>query len=152
MKDSSQQHSFGRTADVEKRGDQAMGFPHDRTTHHFRLYADGGAIEVAADDGKDSTNIQAIRTHLRHIVAMFSRGDFTLPMFIHGQTPPGVVLMKEKRSEISYSFEEMPTGGRVRIKTGAPEARKAIHEFLRFQIEDHGTGDKTDVSTLRTED
>ena len=31
-------------AEVEKHGNQAMGFPHDQTTHHFRLYADGGAI------------------------------------------------------------------------------------------------------------
>jgi len=41
-------------ADVEKHGDEAMGFPHDKTTHHFRLYSDGGAIEVTANDGKDS--------------------------------------------------------------------------------------------------
>jgi hypothetical protein len=25
--------------DVEKHGDEAMGFPHDKTTHHFRLYS-----------------------------------------------------------------------------------------------------------------
>ena len=37
----SSQHLAG----VEKRGDQAMGFPHNKTTHHFRLYSDGGAIE-----------------------------------------------------------------------------------------------------------
>ena len=29
-------------ADVEKHGDEAMGFPHDKTTHHFPLYSDGG--------------------------------------------------------------------------------------------------------------
>ena len=39
-------------ADVEKHGDEAMGFPHDRTTHHFRLYSDGGAIEVTVDDNQ----------------------------------------------------------------------------------------------------
>ena len=55
MKDSSQHQ-----ADVEKHGDQAMGFPHDKTTHHFRLYSDGGAIEVTANDGNDAANIQAI--------------------------------------------------------------------------------------------
>jgi hypothetical protein len=27
---------------VEKHGDGAMGFPHDKTTHHFRLSSDGG--------------------------------------------------------------------------------------------------------------
>jgi len=31
-----------------------MGFSHDKTTHHFRLYADSGAIEVNVDDSKDS--------------------------------------------------------------------------------------------------
>src|ERR1022692_628731 len=51
-------------ADVEKHGDEAMGFPHDKTTHHFRLYSDGGDIEVIANDSEDSKNVQAIRSHL----------------------------------------------------------------------------------------
>ncbi len=134
-------------ADVEKHGDEAMGFPHDKTTHHFRLYSEGGAIEVTANDEQDAKNKQAIRSHLQHVVAMFSDGNFSIPMFIHDQVPPGVPAMKEKRGEISYSFEELPTGGRVRIKTKNPEALKAIHEFLRFQITDHHTGDTTDVSS-----
>jgi hypothetical protein len=29
-------------------------------------------------------------------------------MFVHDQVPPGVPVMKEKRTEISYSFEELP--------------------------------------------
>jgi len=35
---------------VNQHGDQVMGFSHEKTTHHFRLYADGGAIEVTAND------------------------------------------------------------------------------------------------------
>ncbi len=128
-------------ADVEKHGDQAMGFPHDKTTHHFRLYADGGAIEVTANDGKDSQNIEAIRSHLTHIAAMFSDGNFSIPMFVHDQVPPGVPVMKENHSQISYNFEELSMGGRVRIKTANPEALKAVHDFLQFQIDDHHTGD-----------
>lgn len=128
-------------ADVDKHGDEAMGFPHDKTTHHFRLYADGGAIEVTVNDNKDSQNTQAIRSHLTHIVTMFSNGEFSVPMFVHDQVPPGVPVMKEKRADISYSFEELPGGGRIRIKTANPEALKAVHEFLRFQIADHSTGD-----------
>lgn len=135
-------------ADVEKHGDEAMGFPHDRTTHHFRLYPDGGAIEVTANVSKDSENAQAIRSHLTHIVSMFSNGDFSVPMFIHDQTPPGVTVMKESRTEISYSFEELPTGGRVRIRTRNQGTLQAAYDFLRFQIEDHRTGDTTDVSRL----
>jgi hypothetical protein len=135
-------------ADVEKHGDAAMGFPHDKTTHHFRLYSDGGAIEVTTNDDKDSQNIQAIQSHLKHIATMFSNGEFSIPMFVHDQVPPGVPVLTEKRAEISYIFEELPAGGRVRIKTGNPDALKAIHEFLRFQIADHHTGDTSDIGPL----
>jgi hypothetical protein len=133
-------------AAVEKHGDEAMGFPHDTTTHHFRLYSDGGAIELTVNDSKDSQNMQAIRSHLAHIAAMFSNGDFSIPMLVHDEVPRGVPVMKEKRTDIYYSFEEIPEGGRVRIKTTNPEALKAIHDFLHFQIEDHHTGDTTDMS------
>jgi len=132
-------------ADVEKHGDEAMGFPHDKTTHHFRLYSDGGAIEVTVNDNKDSQNMQAIRSHLTHIATMFSNGEFSIPMFVHDQVPPGVPVMKDKHAEISYGFEELSTGGRVRIKTTNPDALKAIHQFLRFQIEDHHAGDPESV-------
>jgi hypothetical protein len=131
-------------ADVEKHGDEAMGFPQDATTHHFRLLPDGGAIEVTVNDAKDAGDMQAIRGHLHHIVTMFSEGNFSIPMFVHSQTPPGVTEMKDKRVEISYTFEELPTGGRVRIITKNPDALNAVHDFLTFQIEDHHTGDKTD--------
>jgi hypothetical protein len=143
MKEASQHQ-----AEVEKHGDEAMGFPHDKTTHHFRLYADGGAIEVTVNNNKDSENTKAIRSHLAHIAVLFSDGDFSIPMFVHDQMPPGVPVMKEKRSQISYRFEEMPGGGRVRIKTTNPDALKAIHDFLRFQIENHHTGDVTDIAPL----
>jgi hypothetical protein len=130
-------------AEVEKNGDAAMGFPHDQTTHHFRLSPEGGAIEVTVNDGKDTENLKAIRAHLTHITAMFSNGDFSIPMFVHSQIPPGVTEMNDRRSEISYTFEELPTGGRVRIVTKNRDALNAIHDFLDFQIEDHQTGDRT---------
>jgi hypothetical protein len=131
-------------ADVEKHGDEAMGFPHESTTHHFRLLPDGGAIEVTVNDTRDVQNVQMIQTHLTHIVTMFSNGDFSIPMFVHSQVPPGVTEMKEKRAEISYSFEALPDGGKVRISTRNHDALNAIHDFLSFQIEDHHTEDKTD--------
>jgi len=136
-------------ADVEKHGDEAMGFPHDKTTHHFRLYSDGGAIEVSVNDNQDSQNLQAIRSHLTHIVTMFSNGEFSIPMFVHDQVPLGVPVMKEKHAEISYSFEELPAGGRLRIKTETRHPLDAIHAFLRFQIADHHTGDKPDLLVQR---
>jgi hypothetical protein len=76
---------------------------------------------------------------------MFSNGEFSIPMLVHDQIPPGVLVMKEKRTEISYNFEKLPAGGRVRIKTTNADGLKAVHDFLSFQIEDHHTGDSTDV-------
>jgi hypothetical protein len=103
-----------------------MGFPHDKTTHHFRLYSDGGGIEVTVNDSKDFLNTQAIRSHLTHIVTMFSNGEFSIPMFVHDQVPRGAPVMKEKRAELPYPFEELPAGGMVRIKTTNPDELKAI--------------------------
>jgi hypothetical protein len=131
-------------ADVEKHSDEAMGFPHDKTTHHFRLYSDGGAIEVTVNDGKDSQDLQAIRTHLMQIVTMFANADFS--MFVGSQAPPGVAEMKDNGTVIAYTFEELPAGGRVRIKTGNHQALNAIHEFLSFQIEDRQTADTADIT------
>jgi TusA-related sulfurtransferase len=36
-------------------------------------------------------------------------------------------------------------GARIRISTNTPEAVKAIHKFLRFQIKDHQTGDSGEI-------
>jgi hypothetical protein len=62
--------------DVEKHGDTAMGFPHDKTTHHFRILPDGGAIEVTVNDSKDADYLQAIRMHLKHITTNVRRRQF----------------------------------------------------------------------------
>jgi hypothetical protein len=79
---------------VEQRGDHMMGFSHDKTTDHFRLYADGGAIEVAANDPNDTESRDQIRMHLSHIASMFAAGDFKAPMLIHDQVPPGVPVLQ----------------------------------------------------------
>jgi hypothetical protein len=104
------QHATHHAA-VESHGDQAMGFPHEKTTHHFRIMPDGGAIEVVANDPKDTTNTEAIRSHLRHIVMMFGNGDFSATMFIHDGVPPGTTTVKLMKSAIHYAYEEMPSGG-----------------------------------------
>jgi hypothetical protein len=123
-----------------------MGFPHDKTSHHFRMLSDGGSIEVVANDPSDKTNTTAIRSHLMHIAMMFSNGDFSTPMFIHDGIPPGVTTMKLMKSAIQYSYKEIPVGGSVRIKSHDPVAVAAIHDFLRFQIHEHQTGDSLGVA------
>ena len=132
--------------DVEERGDQVMGFSHDKATHHFRLHADGGAIEAGANDAKDTATRDAIRGHFTHIVKMFAAGDFTAPILIHMQNPPGSETMKRLRGEIDYRLEKTAQGARIRISTKNAEAVQAVHAFLRFQISDHQTGDSGEVA------
>jgi hypothetical protein len=126
---------------MNQRGNAGMGFDQEKTTHHFRLLPDGGSIDVNANEATDIITRNEIRDHLRHIAGMFSAGDFSIPMFVHDQTPPGVDKMKQLREAIGYEYQETERGGRVEISTSDPEALEAIHSFLRFQIREHKTGD-----------
>ncbi len=135
------QHQQG----VQTRGDQAMGFSHEMTTHHFLLTKEGGLIEAEADNPSDQASQDAIRQHMEHIAKLFSEGDFNVPMFIHGQTPPGVSTMKRLKDQITYRSQATQRGAEVRITTANPEALEAVHQFLTFQIKDHHTGDSMEV-------
>lgn len=136
-----QQPSHDHHAGVDRRGDAVMGFSHEHTTHHFRLRVDGGDIEITTKAPDDPENADRIRGHLRHIARMFADGNFTAPFLIHGADPPGVGVMTRLKGEIAYRFEPIAGGGRVRLVTANRAARDAVHAFLRFQIEDHRTGD-----------
>jgi Ni/Co efflux regulator RcnB len=131
--------------DVNKHGDMAMGFSHMQTTHHFRLTATGGFIQVQANDPKDITSRDQIRAHLQHISKAFKDGNFSAPEMTHSRVPPGVSTMQQLKSDIEYRYAETNTGAKVVISTANPEALKAVHKFLRFQIEDHRTGDPTAI-------
>jgi len=127
---------------VDQRGDHVMGFSHEKTTHHFRISDDGGAIEVTANDPKDSGSRDQIRMHLSHIARMFADGNFQAPMLIHDQMPPGVPVMQRLKAQIAYRYEDIESGGRVRITTKNPEALAAAHDFLKFQMSEHRTADQ----------
>jgi len=127
--------------DLKKRGAAAMGFDQDKTTHHFILAADGGRIEVAANDPSDRESRDQIRAHLKEIAAEFARGSFARPLATHNELPPGVRAMQQRQQAIVYEYEDTANGGRVRISTADGKAIAAIHEFLRYQIREHATGD-----------
>lgn len=146
------QHSMSHSHDqhkhhseVNRRGDEAMGFSHKKTAHHFILKSDGGFIDVAANEAADKESSEQIRLHMKEIERLFAAGDFTKPMHTHGKMPPGASEMVKLKSEISYRYEETERGGRVVIETRNANALRAVHEFLRFQIEDHKTGNSLEV-------
>jgi hypothetical protein len=130
---------------MNERGEEAMGFSQLATTHHFFLEADGGVIQVEAKDPRDAASRDEVRMHLGHIARAFQNGEFDIPMFVHDTVPPGVPEMKRLQKAIRYTFEESASGGRVVISSADKDAVAAIHSFLRFQIEEHKTGDATEV-------
>jgi len=136
-------------AAMMKRGDQGMGFSQEKTTHHFVLLKNGGEINVSVNDAKDDASRDHIRMHLAHVAKLFSEGDFNVPMFIHDTTPPGVPMMKDLHNEIHYHYQRTDIGGKIEIETANPKALDAVHEFLRFQIAEHKTGDSTEVRNDR---
>ena len=131
--------------EMNKRGDQHMGFDHLKTTHHFLLASAGGSIQIEANDVKDTASRDQIRGHLRHIRMMFSEGNFEVPMLIHEKTPPGSEVMQKLKAEISFQFKETERGAVIQMSSSNAEAIQAIHDFLRFQIKEHMTGDPLEL-------
>src|SRR5581483_4449549 len=129
---------------LDERGAHVMGFDQQKTTHHFHLDPDGGAIDVSANDPDDQADIKAARAHLPHIAKMFGEGDFSAPVLVHATNVPGTADLARLKDRLSYRYEETPRGGRVNILTADPDALAALHTFLRFQIADHKTGDSPD--------
>lgn len=126
---------------VMENGEKAMGFSQTATTHRFLIMKVGGAIQVEANDAKDTENRDRIRMHLAEIAKQFQAGIFTTPFAVHGQIPPGVPAMDKLKANIMYTYEETENGARVRIMTKNRDALEAIYQFLKFQIEEHKTGD-----------
>jgi len=126
---------------LDARGATAMGFSQEATAHHFVAAADGGAIEVTARDVADATTVTAVRSHLKTIAGDFAAGDFSIPRAVHDEEPSGVQAMRDAAADLAFRYEELPAGGRVRIVATSPAAVRAVHDFLRFQIVEHRTGD-----------
>ena len=133
-------------AQMMQRGAMAMGSDQDKTTHRFLLYEDGGAIDISANDQNDTKNRDGIRAHLPTIAKMFGDGKFDIPMLVHNShAVPGTHVLAEKRAAVKYICVETPNGGRVDIVTKEPAALAAVHDFLKYQITEHKTGDSLAV-------
>jgi hypothetical protein len=123
-------------ASMQARGQMAMGVDQYTSSHHFERSPDGGRIELQRDT-VDSLGIAQIRAHMRLIQHAFEAGDFSTPAFVHMKDMPGTAVMTAKRSVISYTYEDLPRGGEVVIRSSDPEAIGAIHQFLEAQQMEH---------------
>jgi hypothetical protein len=121
---------------MNARGAVAMQVDQSRAIHHFDSLNDGGRIVLESTDG-DSAGIAGIRAHFRDIEAAFRAGDFSIPMFVHGEPVPGTDVMAARKALIRYTRTELPRGAELRMRTQDPEALAAIHEFLAYQRRSH---------------
>ena len=128
---------------VNEHGDKVMGFSHEKARHHFVLTQDGGLIEVRANDSKDTASLEQIRSHFQHMARMFAAGNFNAPMLVHSQDVPGTATMARLKDSLHWEVQEIPRGARITVTADNKEATDALHDFLRFQIADHQTGDCT---------
>jgi hypothetical protein len=74
---------------------------------------------------------------MQRIASAFSRGDFTLPGFVHAREVPGTREMRARMSLIRYSVDTLPGGAFLRLTSTDSTAIAAVHQFLAFQRHDH---------------
>lgn len=126
-------------AELQERGQRAMGVDQYTSTHRFDALPDGGRIELQRD-AEDAEGVATIRQHLQEVAAAFQAGDFRVPGFVHAQEVPDIGVMAAKKDVIAYTYAELPRGGEIRITTRDADAVRAIHEFIAFQRQDHRAG------------
>jgi hypothetical protein len=125
-------------AQMQKRGQMAMGVDQYMSSHKFDITSDGGRIELQSDKD-DSLAVAQIRAHLKLIQHAFAAGDFSTPAFVHAHDMPGTDVMSRKAGVIKYTYGDLPRGGEVRITTSDAEAKAAIAQFLEAQRKEHRT-------------
>ncbi len=134
-----QKQSDTAFAEMQKRGQMAMGVDQYTSAHKFDITPEGGRIELQRDK-PDSLGVAQIRAHMRLIQHAFEAGDFSTPAFVHMRDMPGTAVMAARRAAIKYTYAELPLGAEVRISTTDPAAKAAIVEFMNAQRMEHHTG------------
>jgi hypothetical protein len=128
-----------RQQEVAQRGATVMPFTLSATTHVFTKSADGGVQRVIAKAPGDKVQVQAIRAHLSDIATLFSRGDFSAPLKIHGADMPGLAQLRAAPpGRITIKYRELPAGAEIAYATSDPALTKALHLWFDAQLSDHG--------------
>lgn len=118
-----------------------MHFDQSAVAHHFLIEKEGGTVAIDVKGADDEGTRAAVREHLQMIADDFARGDFSSPFATHGEVPPGVRDMQRLKTDLRYTYEKTPTGGKVLIRSANAQAVAAVHRFLVYQIREHKTGD-----------
>ena len=124
-----------------QRASRVTGIDSDRVQRHFYVLKNGGAIEITAKDANDEATIKAIRTWLKKESDFFTKGNYESAAAIYGKAPESTIQLKKLRDEVNFAMVQEDNGAVLRMLTVNPQAKAAIHEYLKFQIDQLGTGD-----------
>jgi len=103
-------------------------------------------VDARVNDPADTETLNRIRHHLQQASEAFAHEDFSVPMATHGEVPDGRPEMLRLQGDLTYKYVETDRGAKVVIRAANPEALKAVHDFLRYQIREHNTGDPLEVA------
>lgn len=119
---------------------QVMPFSLEATLHSFANASDGGTETVTVKNTRDTKNLGLVRSHLKKEATKFSRGDFSDPAFLHGETMPGLALVRAgaKSGRIKIAYSSLPTGAHLRYTTKDAALVEALHAWFATQVADHG--------------
>ncbi len=122
---------------------KVVGFDSERVQRHFYVLKNGGAIEVLANDANDAATIKAIQSYLKKESELYTKGNFENASAMYGKAPDGTITLKKLRDDVSFVMVPEENGAVLRMLTVNPQAKNAIHDYLKYQIDQLKTGDPT---------
>ena len=134
---------FGQQPNLEP-----IHYDRHRVVHHFYLYPDGGMMTLVVTDPADTETRKAVRTFVQRVSQLMVMGNLALLRDQFGQGVPGLDRIAEARARkatITVRSSTPDEGSQIIFSTADPVTIQALHEFLRFQIDDLKTGDSPEV-------
>lgn len=127
-----------RLDEVAARGRHVMPFALEQTRHIFTNTPQGGIQQVIVIDKANTAQIALIQTHLSKIAAEFSRGDFSDPAKIHGDTMPGLATLRTaKPLQLKVAYQTLADGAQITYTSDQAELVAAVHQWFAAQLSDH---------------
>ena len=127
--------------DINGRFSKSLGTDANRIFQHYYLVKNGGVIEFTAKDPADNASIAAVQKYLLAQKDLFEKGKNEGDSEVHGKVADGTLVLKKLRNEITFFTVKNEDGAVLRMFSVNEQARQAIQDFIKFQINEHKTGD-----------
>ena len=125
-------------AHVHSRAHEVMPFRISAVMHVFRMTETGGVMQVVLRDPDDTSELAAIRRHLRHEASRFAAGDFADPSHLHGPSMPGLAELGRGAARLRVHYAEREDGAEIRFEADDIALVTAVHRWFGAQLSEHG--------------